>query len=206
MDVPAPADRAPLALTVGGIPRRRAAWIAGITAVTLAAGIALAAWVANVEPLGFDGGLTSVRPLGLVTAHLDALSPSGDHFGQYRVSLPPGERFRFAVTLINRSPFPVTVTAAGSGAVPWGPRIVGARMRDRMEGGPAQPLPYTIPPHGRADLLAEVAFDGCLPARVGTAITSVPVSFRMFGLVERRTEVTLPMTIEVVGAPGTRCP
>ncbi len=208
MDVPAPADRAPLTLTVGGIPRRRALLIGIPLAVVLAVGSALAAWLANVEPLGFNGGMISVRPRSLVTAEFDAVSPyGGGGFTQYRVSLPPGERFRFAVTLTNDSPFPVTVTGAGSGATSWGPRILGARMQAHMaDAPPPAPLPYTIPPHGKADLIAEVAFQGCLDEITSTFVTSVPASFRLFGVIERRTEITLPISIEIMGAPGTRCP
>lgn len=147
-----------------------------------------------------------VRPQRIVVERFDATAPDGDHFTQFRVRPAPGRSFWFLLTLYNDAPFPVTVTDVGRKGVEWGPRILGARMGGTTAGDPPpRPLPYTIAPHDWANLHVHVGFRGCLDESASTLISSVPLSFRMFDAVDRRTEVRGPLTIEILGAPGTHC-
>jgi hypothetical protein len=197
-------NREPARLTVGGIPRRRAIWIGSILAAVLVPTAVLGPWLANFEPLGVDGGGMGIRPPHLVVEQFDATPPRGGGFVQYRIALGPGERFGFFFDLHNDSPFPVTLTGFDPGAVPWGPRILEVRAGSRTHGA-SSPLPYTILPHTYAPLFVRAGFRGCLDEGVSTFIGDLGLTFRMFGLVERHTRVLLPMTIEIVGAPGVRC-
>lgn len=203
--VTAGANREPLRLTVGGIPRRRAIWIGSLLAVVLVPTAVLGPWLANVEPLTVDGGIVAGRPYRLVAERFDATSPAGGSFVQYRVVLPPGTRFGFLFDLHNDSPFPVALTGFDEGASTWGPRILGVRVGGTRPDEGYSPLPTTIPPHGHARLHVRATFQGCLSEDTGTLVTDLGLEFRMFGVVERRTRVVLPMTIELIGAPGARC-
>jgi hypothetical protein len=196
--------REPLRLTVGGIPRRRAIWIGSVLAVVLVPAAVLGPWLANFEPLRVDGGGMGIRPHRLVAESFDATSPRGDWFVQYRIALGPGERFGFFFDLHNASPFPVTLTGFDPGAGNWGPRIVEIRAGSTTHGASSS-LPYTIAPHTRERLHVRAGFRGCLDEATATAIADLGLTFRMFGVVERRTRILLPMSIQIRGAPGVRC-
>lgn len=146
-----------------------------------------------------------IRPYRLVTDQFDATSPEGGSFVQHRVVLRPGQRFTFLFDIHNASRFPVTLTGFDPGASSWGPAILGVRAGSHTAVGGADRLPYTIPPHAWARLHVRVGFRGCLSEDTATLINDLGLTFRMFGVVERHARVLLPMTIEILGAPGVRC-
>ncbi len=200
MDVPAPADRGPLTLTVGGIPRRGAAWIAAITAVTLVAG--LTAWLANVEPLRVDTTVVGLGPSTVAHRSTDAWAPTGQRFTQYEVVVPAGGSFFYDFWIHNDSPFPVTVTRVGWQDEPW---TATAWLGPTEEGDPRFRPPYTIPAHDHATVRVQLEGVPCIEPATSLGFGTVPVSFRLLGLVPRETRIVLPMTIILVGPRGQVC-
>lgn len=196
----------PKTLTLGGVSRRVAR---RTTLLLLAGGLVVGgttAWLANVEPITVDGGAISVVPRSLVANSVDATSPDGDVFTQYTVPLHQGQSFKVLFWLHNTAPFPVTLTDAGEHQTTGGPETVGVRVGPASGAeAPSAAPPYTIPAHGYAAIQVEERLVGCIEARSFTTLSTLPVSFRLFGSLSRRTTVTMPMTIQITGPDGTTC-
>lgn len=194
------AARPPLRLTVGGIRRERAFLIG----VLLGLGMASVAWLANVEPLTVDTTSIGLRPLDGIIGERHALSPRGDDVYEYRLEIPPGTGFAFTFWVHNDAPLPTTLTEVerGEGKLV----VIGARIRDAgRDDAPFAPLPYTIAPHGYAELTVRMRLRSCIYEDSTISFGSVPVAFRMLGVIPRRTEILMPMTITLVGTPSTAC-
>jgi hypothetical protein len=192
---------APATLTVGGIPRRHLLVILSIAVALIAFAIAVGAWVTNVEPLVFDGGGYGMRPYSQVVHEEDATSPQGDSFTQFTLEVPKHGTFGYAFWLTNDSPFPVTVTGFGAGAgISWA-RIGPANGLET----PGSTFPYTIPARAAATLEVRQRLLSCYEAGTEATIGTIPVTFKIFGIIERHQWVTLPMTIDIRSPAGTRC-
>ena len=133
--------------------------------------------------------------------------PRGDNFTQYSIAVADGGTFGFSFWLHNTGSFPVTVTGVGDARnFAFGTNVVDVRMgRASGTGTPASTLPFTIPPHAYAAVAVQARFNGCLDESTSTDFGTLPVSFDMFGFVQRETQIVMPMTIRLVGPTGAQC-
>jgi hypothetical protein len=206
VDVTAAAEPRELAtLTVGGISRRGIGLMIAMIVILALIGVT-AAWLANYEPLVSDGGVFAVRPLHAIVDQIEADAPNGTSFTQYRITVPNGGTFRYLFTVTNTAPMPVTISVDPH-PVTWGPSIDGWWI-DEQDGGrrPTTSAPYTVPSHGMAAVLIEGRMHGCLEPGDLTSFGTVPLTFTSFGVVERHTDVLLPISIQITGPKGTVCP
>jgi hypothetical protein len=165
-------------------------------------------WLANWEPIVVDNTAISVRPRANVTDIIDANPPGGTSFTEFRLSIQDGEVFRYLFWLHNDSPFPITVTRAGSEWGPGSPVHVTAIRLGTASGAhvPTAPPPYTIPPHGYAAIDVSVRRAGCLEGASMISLGTLPVSYEMFGFIHHDTTIVMPMTVTLVGTDGPSCP
>jgi hypothetical protein len=102
----------PATLTVGGFSRRTVVVLLVVALVAIVAAGA-AVWAANVEPIRVDSSAIAIRPSSIVQRSVDAISPGGESFTQYTLSIATGDEFGFMFYLHNTAPYAVTVTKAG---------------------------------------------------------------------------------------------
>jgi hypothetical protein len=82
----------------------------------------------------------------------------------------------------------------------WGPTLVGIGIGP-VTGTtrPTSTLPSTIPAHGYVSMWVRERFLGCMDGHGSASLGGVPISFRLLGVVSRRTTVYPPLTIRVSG-------
>lgn len=201
VEVASSLERPSLTRTVDGISRRRVF----LAAILVSAISSLIAWFANVEPLRVDTTVTGVRPLDAIIGEIEATSPRLEDVREYRLAIPEGDTFAVTFWLHNVGPFPVTVVSAGEGPEDDPISVVGVRMAG-VSAADARPtaLPATIPPDGYEEITVRMRVRSCMTADT-VSFGSMPVGFRILGLIPRRTSVTMPMTITLLRTPATAC-
>jgi len=145
----------------------------------------------------------------------DFTSPTGDTFSAYDVRYEDGRLFRYALTLYNKGPLPITITGiGGDGCNNCLSPLEFERSLAAPETGPFQfdqrhARPFrtvSIDPGEYRFVVVESRFDHCEGSEKGTTYgyTTVSVVFRM-GFVSRTVELPMPFTFEVRMGPGG-CP
>jgi hypothetical protein len=191
--------------TVGGFSRRRL-WLLMAIGVALILIATVATWFANYEPLIWEGGVYTVRPIHAITGDVDATSPDGLSFTQYTLAVPDDGSFRYLFTVTNTAAFPVTVRVDVPDEPGLGPRIIGWWIGEQNGGQfPTTSAPYRIAAHGTAAVLVESRMVGCIGD--GTyGFGTVPLTFTTAGILERHEDFVMPMWIAVTSPDGTSCP
>ena len=144
------------------------------------------------------------------------ISPQGDDFSAYRVRYEDGRLFRYALTLHNEGPFPVTITSVGQE-----PDCVGCvfpLVFERASVAPASgqyqfdrrhAMPFdgfVLQPGAFRYVVVETRFDHCesYAPSGGVTYVSIPVGYRTLGL-EHQVHVPMPYSLRV-WIRGGACP
>jgi hypothetical protein len=123
-------------------------------------------------------------------------------------TFPTATFFRYLFYVHNNGPFPITITQAGRRA---GDHVYLDVVEVRIgpapsSGRPASRLPYTVQPHAYAAIDVTERFTGCLEDGVSIGISTLPISYAMFGSFHHDTTVVMPMTMMIAGpTDGAGC-
>lgn len=190
-------------LTPPGGPASRVVRRPGPLVVALV-GVAIVAlvvvWFAN-EDDDF-AALTGSPALSIVS--IRASDPDARQMGTIVLEHERGAPFSYALRLHNDDPIPVRIVAVRPPRTPYSPnRSVVLRTEFRAE--EAVGPPYTVPAGDDVLVLVRGRFLRCMEQDARFTLSSVGVAYEKLGRTGR-TEVELPTTISIVGAPGETCP
>jgi hypothetical protein len=178
-------------------------WIAALA--LLADAVGFMAYVSRYQPL--DAGPESGVDPRQVVRELEATTPAGQHFSQFRIDDAHGSRFWYGFSITNGGRLPVTITSVGAEPRPGetsslqqtgvrlGPDAGGGRLAT-LETTPFEP--FTLDAQtGRRSILIDARIAGCRPEGGAAYYGAVDLTYKVLGFFTRRTTVTLPYTIEV---------
>jgi hypothetical protein len=178
-------------------------WIAALA--LLADAVGFMAYVSRYQPL--DAGPESGVDPRQVVRELEATTPAGQHFYQFRIDDAHGSRFWYGFSITNGGRLPVTITSVGAEPRPGetsslqqtgvrlGPDAGGGRLAT-LETTPFEP--FTLDAQtGRRSILIDARIAGCRPEGGAAYYGAVDLTYKVLGFFTRRTTVTLPYTIEV---------
>lgn len=167
------------------------------------------------QPLTANGGGTTWVDPRFATRLGDFTPPEGQSFSAYRVRYEDSRLFRYALTLYNEGPLPVTITSIGepecrgcqfplvferSSVAP----ASGTYQYDRERATPFDG--FVIQPGAFRYVVVETRFDHCESYSADTAVTylSIPVGYRT-AFVHHDAQLALPYSLEVP-FHGPECP
>jgi hypothetical protein len=178
-------------------------WIAAFA--LLADTVGFMAYVSRYQPL--DAGPESGVDQRQVVRELQATSPMGQSFSQFRIDDVQGSRFWYGFSITNGGRLPVTITSIGAEPRPGEASPLpqtGVRLGPDTGGGRFESLqttafePFTLDAQtGRRSIVIDARIAGCRPDGVAAYYGAVDVTYKVLGFFSRRTTVTLPYTIEV---------
>lgn len=182
---------------------RAVLWIAAFA--LLADAVGFMAYVSRYQPL--DAGPESGVDPRQVVRELEATTPGGQHFSQFRIDDAHGSRFWYGFSITNGGRLPVTITSVGAEPQPGetsplpqtgvrlGPDTGGGRFAT-LETTPFEP--FTLDAQtGRRSIVIDARITGCRPEGEAAYYGAVDVTYKVLGFFTRRTTVTLPYTIEI---------
>lgn len=198
-------------------PRRRVRRLVTATiAVTLAAIVFSALYLWRYQPLSANGTGTYWADPEFATSVGYFTSPQGDGFSAYRVRYEDGSLFRYALTLYNDGPLPVTITNVGQDPDCFScvfPLVFerasvapasGQYQYDRRHATPFDR--FVLQPGANRYVVIEARFDHCESYEPPGGVThlSIPVGYRAWGL-EHQVQLPMPYALEV-RFRGGECP
>jgi hypothetical protein len=172
-------------------------------------------YLLRYQPLSANGtGATWVDP-EFATELGNFTPPEGQSFSAYRVRYEDGHLFRYALTLHNEGPLPVTITSIGEpecGGCTF-PLVLerssvaaagGKYQYDRERATPFDG--FVIQPGAFRYVVIETRFDHCESYSADTAVTylSIPVGYRT-AFVDHDVQLPMPYSLEVP-FHGPECP
>jgi hypothetical protein len=178
-------------------------WLVVVAVVVYIA--AFAAFVSRYQPLTADTLGASIDR-DQVVGSVDATSPGGSSFTQYRVAAVHGRRFSYAFTLVNDGRLPVTITSVGTQRGDLAPlsqtgvRIGETSGANRFLASRATTFePFTLSARGGSRLVViDARMSDCQPGAGGSsAYGTVDVTYKVVGLVTKHATLALPYTIQV---------
>jgi hypothetical protein len=196
-------------------PRRRwprvLLWIVMIALVVYLA--AFAAFVSRYQPLTADT-LGAAIDRRQVIRSVDATTPGGSAFTQYRVGAVQGRRFYYGFTLSNNGRLPVTISDIGTDPRPGdilplaqtgvrvGPSTASGRVSVEETAAFGSPghEPFTLGAGGDSRFVViDTRISNC--QRDGATYTygTVDITYRVVGLVRKHATLALPYTIQIPG-------
>jgi hypothetical protein len=172
-------------------------------------------YLSRYQPLSANGtGTTWVDPR--YATHLgDFNPPGGESFSAYRVRYADGRLFRYALTLHNEGPLPVTITGVGEDncgdcTIPLvfeRSSVTPPTGRYQFDSEHAAPFDgFVLQPGAYRSVVIEERFDHCESYATGSGVTfqSIAVGYRT-AFFHHEVRLPMPYTFEV-RFRGPECP